>query len=52
MGPSRAQDEFRPQPAAQWFDPADLAGEELAQITRELLAAAIPPGGIEPPLRA
>ncbi len=38
--------------AVRWFAPEELAGVPMAEITRELLAAAIPPGGIEPPLRA
>jgi 8-oxo-dGTP pyrophosphatase MutT (NUDIX family) len=38
--------------AVEWFTPAELARAETDEFTRALLAAAIPPGGIEPPLRA
>ena len=38
--------------AVQWLGPRELARAQMAEITHVLLAAAIPPGGIEPPLRA
>jgi 8-oxo-dGTP pyrophosphatase MutT (NUDIX family) len=38
--------------AVQWFTLAELARAQTDDFTRALLAAAIPPGGIEPPLRA
>jgi 8-oxo-dGTP pyrophosphatase MutT (NUDIX family) len=38
--------------AVEWFTLHELARAETDGITRALLSAAIPPGGIEPPLRA
>ena len=38
--------------AVEWFTLGELAQAETDDFTRALLAAAIPPGGIEPPLRA
>ena len=38
--------------AVEWFTLPELARAETDEFTRALLAAAIPPGGIEPPLRA
>jgi 8-oxo-dGTP pyrophosphatase MutT (NUDIX family) len=38
--------------AVEWFTLHELAQAETDQFTQALLAAAIPPGGIEPPLRA
>jgi 8-oxo-dGTP pyrophosphatase MutT (NUDIX family) len=38
--------------AVGWFAPGQLAREETDEITLAILAAVIPPGGIEPPLRA
>ena len=38
--------------AVAWFTLAELARAETDEFTRALLAAVIPPGGIEPPLRA
>ena len=35
-----------------WLGPGELARAPMDEITHELLAAAIAPGGIEPPLRA
>ena len=48
----------RPEPdgeetsAVEWFTLHELARADTDDFTRALLAAAIPPGGIEPPLRA
>ena len=38
--------------AVEWFTLEELAATETDDFTRALLSAAIPPGGIEPPLRA
>ncbi len=38
--------------AVEWFTLEELAAAETDGFTRALLSAAIPPGGIEPPLRA
>ena len=38
--------------AAEWFTLRELAGLDTDESTQALLAASIPPGGIEPPLRA
>ena len=38
--------------AVEWFTLAELARAETDEFTRALLTEAIPPGGIEPPLRA
>ena len=38
--------------AVEWFTLHELAALETDDFTRALLAEAIPPGGIEPPLRA
>jgi 8-oxo-dGTP pyrophosphatase MutT (NUDIX family) len=38
--------------AVGWFTLPELARAETDEFTRALLAAVIPPGGIEPPLRA
>ena len=38
--------------AVEWFTLEELAAAETDDFTRALLSAAIPPGGIEPPLRA
>ena len=38
--------------AVEWFTLHELARADTDDFTRALLAAAIPPGGIEPPLRA
>ena len=38
--------------AVEWFAPNELAGVDTDAITRAILDACIPPGGIEPPLRA
>lgn len=38
--------------AAEWFTLAELARAPMDEGTQALLAAVIPPGGIEPPLRA
>ena len=38
--------------AVEWFTLGELARAETDEFTRALLAAAVPPGGIEPPLRA
>ena len=38
--------------AVEWFMLSELARADVDEFTRALLAAAIPPGGIEPPLRA
>ncbi len=38
--------------AVEWFTTHELSRAQMAEITHAVLASAIPPGGIEPPLRA